>query len=137
MILCPKSCIGSSLWKKPISNGGKSLSSYREMFELAQGLWDYKTSDLNCSYEAHIQKEALTICEYKVFASFLCVLSLSSVLGRLFQLYCDTDSLGRTTPAWDITSPSPSFPTFSIYVLQIYYWGRGNSSDLKHFIVCF
>ena len=33
--------------------GGKLWSSYRTVFELIQGgLWDSKTSDLNCSYEA-------------------------------------------------------------------------------------
>ena len=42
--------------------------------ELAQGLQDSKTSDLNCSYEALVQEEALTICQDRVLASLLCVL---------------------------------------------------------------
>ena len=67
--------------------GGKLFSSYRPVFELAQSLRDSKTNDLNCSYEALVQKNALTICHDGVFASFLCVLSLSSVLGRFIQLY--------------------------------------------------
>ena len=36
---------------------GKLFSSYRTVFELAQGLWDSKTSDLNCSYDALVQME--------------------------------------------------------------------------------
>ena len=67
--------------------GGKLFSSYRPVFELAQSFRDSKTNDLNCSYEALVQKNALTICHDGVFASFLCVLSLSSVLGRFIQLY--------------------------------------------------
>ena len=63
---------------------GKLFSSFRTVFELAQSLRDSKTSDLNCSYEAPIQKEALAIC-YGMFASFLCVLSLLSVLGAFIQ----------------------------------------------------
>ena len=36
--------------------GGKLFFSYRTVFELAQSLRDSKTSDLNCSYEALVQK---------------------------------------------------------------------------------
>ena len=61
--------------------GDKLFSSNRTVLELAQSLWHSKTSDLNCLYEALSQREALTICQDRVFASFLCVLSLSSVLG--------------------------------------------------------
>ena len=35
--------------KSQLVIGGKLFSSYRTVFELAQGLWDSKTSDLNCS----------------------------------------------------------------------------------------
>ena len=49
---------------------GKLFSSYRTLFELAQGLRDSKTCDLNCSYEALVQKEALTIYQDRVFVSF-------------------------------------------------------------------
>ena len=49
--------------------GGKLFSSYRTVFELAQGLHS-KTSDSNCSYEALVQKEVL-----------------SSVLQKFIQLY--------------------------------------------------
>ena len=52
----------------------------KAFFELAQGVWDSKLNYLNCSHERLVQKEALTICQNRVFGSFLCVLSLSSVL---------------------------------------------------------
>ena len=45
--------------------------SYKTVFQIAQGLRDFKTRDLNCSYEALVQKEALTICEDRVLATFL------------------------------------------------------------------
>ena len=45
-----------------------------------------KTSDLNCSYEALVQKEAMTIYQDRVCALFLWVLSLSSVLGMFIQM---------------------------------------------------
>ena len=64
----------------------KLFSSYRGVFELIQSLRDSKTSDLNCSYEAFVEKEALAIC-HGMFASFLCVLSLLSVFGRFIHLY--------------------------------------------------
>ena len=67
--------------------GGKLFSSYRTVFVLAQGLRKSLARDLNCSYEVLVQKEALTICQDRVFASFLCVLSLLSVLGKFKQLY--------------------------------------------------
>ena len=67
------------------------------MLELAQGFGDSKASDSNCFYEALVQKEALTICQDGVFVLFLCVLPLS-VLERFVHLYCDTGSLGRSTP---------------------------------------
>ena len=46
-------------------------------------------------YEALVWREALTICQDRVFASFLCVLSLASVLGSFIHMYCDTGSLGK------------------------------------------
>ena len=45
--------------------------SYKTVFEIAQGLQDSKTSDLNCSYEVVVQKEALTTCQDRVLATFL------------------------------------------------------------------
>ena len=74
--------------KSQLVISGKLFSSYRTLFELAQGLRDSKTYDANFSYEALVQKKAL-------FCIFLCVLSLSSVLGRFIYLYCDTGSLER------------------------------------------
>ena len=61
--------------------GGKLFSSYRTVFELVRGLRDTKTNGLNCSYEALVQKEAMTISQERMFASFLCVLSLSSAIS--------------------------------------------------------
>ena len=96
----------------------KLYSSYRTVFELAQGFWDSKTIALNGSYEVPLQKEALTICQDKVFASFLCVLWLSSVLGRFIILYCDTSSQGRSTPAWRVKPLSS--PTFLIASYKLF-----------------
>ena len=67
------------------------------MLELAQGLRDSKTSDLNCSYETLVQKAPLTICQDMVFTSFLCILSFS-VLGSFMHVYCDTSSLKLSLP---------------------------------------
>ena len=88
------------------------------MFELAQGFGDSKASDSNCSYEALVQKEAMTICQDRVFGLFLCVLPLS-VLGRFVHLYCDTGSLGGSTPVWGVMPIL--FPTFPIHLLLIYH----------------
>ena len=60
---------------------GKLLSSYRTVFSTVPS-GDSKTSDLNGFYKVLVQKEALTICQDRTFASFLCVLSLSSVLAK-------------------------------------------------------
>ena len=40
----------------------KLFSSYWTVFELGQGLRDFKTSDLDCSHEALAQTKALAIC---------------------------------------------------------------------------
>ena len=88
--------------------GGKLFSFYyKTVFELAQSLQDFKTSDLNWfpGCEALAQNEALTLCQDKVFASFLCVLSLSSVLERFIHLCYYTGSLGRSTPTWETKAP--------------------------------
>ena len=52
-------------------NSAMLEKSYKTVFQIAQGLRDFKTRDLNCSYEALVQKEALTICEDRVLATFL------------------------------------------------------------------
>ena len=41
----------------------------KAFFELAQGVWDSKLNYLNCSHERLVQKEALTICQNRVFGS--------------------------------------------------------------------
>ena len=104
------------------------------------GIAHSKTIDLNWSYEALAQKEALTLCQDRAFASFLCVLSLASVLGRFTHLYCDNGSLGRGAPLHG--KKSPLFPLFSL-ISNIYICceniiaGRGKSTALQHFINCF
>ena len=64
------------------------------LFGFLSGITQSKIIDLNRSCEALAQKEGLTVCQDRAFASFPCVLSLSSVLGRFTHLYCDTSSLG-------------------------------------------
>ena len=58
---CWATCLNATYYAQhPESVYGKSqsvicdklFSSYRTVFKLAQGLWDPKTSELNCSYEA-------------------------------------------------------------------------------------
>ena len=107
---------------------GKLFSSYRTVFEQTQGLRDSKARDLNCSYKAFVQKEVLTICQDRVFASFLYVLSLSSVLGRLIHLCCATGSLGRSTHAWEVNPPllSRILNIFAVNVL----WKAGEKSSV-------
>ena len=60
---------------------GKLFSSYRTVFSTVSS-GDSKTSDSNCFYKVLVQKEALTICQDRTFASFLCALLLSSVLTK-------------------------------------------------------
>ena len=73
------------------------------------GITQSKTIDLNWSYEALVQKEALTVYQDRTFASFPCVLSLSSVLGRFKHLYCDAGSLGRGALS-HVKIPPPPLP---------------------------
>ena len=54
------------------------------------------------SYEALVWKKTLSICQDRIFASILGVLSLSSVLRSFIHVYCDSGSLGRNTPAWGV-----------------------------------
>ena len=96
--------------------GGKLFCSYRTVFGLGQGLRDSKTSDLNCLYEALVQREALKICQDRVFGSFLCSSSIISSRERFMRLYCDTSSLGRSAPVGE--SP-PSSPTFPIHLFAV------------------
>ena len=49
--------------KRQFVMGGTLFSFYMTLFKLAQGLRDSKASDLNCLYEALVQKEALTRCQ--------------------------------------------------------------------------
>ena len=60
-----------------------------------------RLGSLDTEWPSHglVWKEALTICQDRLFASFLYVLSLSSVLGSFIHMYCDTGSLGKYTPA--------------------------------------
>ena len=56
--------------KSQYVTAGKLFSSYSAMFELAQGLWDPKISDLNYLYEALVHKEALIIYQDRICAQF-------------------------------------------------------------------
>ena len=62
------------------------------------GIAHSKIIDLNWSYKALAQKEALTLCQDRAFASFSCVLSLALALGRFIRLHCHTGSWGRGAP---------------------------------------
>ena len=100
----------------------------------SSGLFHSKIIDLNWSYEARAQKEALTICEDRAFASFSCVLSLSSVLGRFTRLYCDTGSLGRGVPRMGC-NVYPSSPTFPIYVFAVNILSRAGKKPQPYSIL--
>ena len=64
-----------SIYEKSQYIMGGELFSSRTVFELAQGLWVSNKSDLNSLYEALVDRSI----DHRVFASFLRVLSLSSV----------------------------------------------------------
>ena len=83
---------------------------------LFSGIAHSKTIDLNWSYKALAQREALTLGQDRAFESFSCVLSLASVLGRFTHLYCDTGLFGRGAP---MGSKAHRFPLHSqhIYLL--------------------
>ena len=86
-ILCLTSYTEINLWKRPTVIASKLFSSYFPPVFSTGSSRDSKTSDLNRFYEALVWKEALAICQDRVFASFLCALSLSSVLWRFIHLY--------------------------------------------------
>ena len=68
----------------------------------SSGVVHSKVTDLNWSYEALSQKEALTVCEDRAFASVSCVLSLSSILVRkVYSVLWYQLSGERSTPAWE------------------------------------
>ena len=81
-------------FKKVMCSPPPPLPLPPSLFGFFSGITQSKIIDLNRSYEALAQKEGLTVCQDRAFASFPCVLSLSSVLGRFTHLYCDTSSLG-------------------------------------------
>ena len=80
--------------------GGTLFSSRRTLVELAQGLRDSKTSDLNFLYEVLVQKEVLGICHDRVFTSwgmlpssdtfpiYLFAANISSKIGGKNELCC-------------------------------------------------
>ena len=111
--------------------------SYKTVFEIAQGLQDSKTSDLNCSYEVVVQKEALTTCQDRVLATFLWVLSLSSVLGRIIHLYCDTSLLGRSTLKMGSKAPPLYSGIPNIFAVNILSNTGKKPPALKHFLSWF
>ena len=111
---------------------GKLFSPSRTIFELAQGLLDSNTSEQNCSFEALVQREALTICQDKVVESFLCVLSLSSVLGKFLHYSC------IVILAHQGGAPPPLLP-YSQYICckHIYIIKDRENPQSEHFINCF
>ena len=67
--------------------GGKLSSSYRTLFELTQGLRDSKTSELNCSYVALAQKDALIICHNRVCHECLYSCIALPMVCKIFNVY--------------------------------------------------
>ena len=74
--------------------GGNFFSSYSTMFELR----DSKASDLNCLYEALVQKKTLIICHDRVFTSFLCVLSSSLWFNITGSFACKINHFVQSKP---------------------------------------
>ena len=66
---------------------GKLFSSIGQCLAQRDPLWDSEKNYLNCFYEALVQEESFTIYQDRVFASFLCALSLPSILGWFINLY--------------------------------------------------
>ena len=99
------------------------------MFELAQALWDYKTSDLNCSYEADIQKAALTIS--------IMMISFRKILTAVMWYWLTREEHSCMGDNLPLSLFSHIVNIYSQYILKTYYRRRGNSPDLKHFVVCF
>ena len=85
----------------------------------ASGIAHSKIIDLNWSYKVLAQKEALTICKDRAFASFSCVLSLYIISFRKVH----TSVLWywiigeKSTLAWEV-KPSSS-TTFPVYVFPV------------------
>ena len=78
-ILCPKSCIEISLWEKQSVIGGKLYSSHRTVFERAQGLWDYKTSDLKFLVWATFHERSIDHVSWQgVCIIFMCSITIIS-----------------------------------------------------------
>ena len=75
--------MNSVYWKSQSIRGSKSFSSRR--------LFEHRVFEI--PKQVTWITPILTICQDRLFTSFLCVLSLSSVLGRLIR-YCDTGIYG-------------------------------------------
>ena len=72
--------------------GGELFCSYRIVFGLAQGLWDFETGDIvNCSYEVLVQKEAIeNISRYGIAIIVMCsVITISFCFIKVHT--CDSD----------------------------------------------
>ena len=121
--ICPTSCTEISFWKKPVSIGGKLCYSYRKVFELAQGLRDFKTKDLDCSYEALVQKEAFVEMSREGICTILCVLLLSTRKEHPCM------RRGRVKPLLLFHTPN----IHAVIILL----KTGKSTALKDFINCF
>ena len=83
------------------------------------GIAHFKITDLNWSYKALAQKEALNLCQYRAFASFLCVLSLFYRIQEGSHIFIMIPVIGeRSTDPWRGSKVS-HFPTFPIYIFGV------------------
>ena len=102
----------------------------------------FQIIDLNLSCKAFSQKGALNFCLDRESASFSCVLSSASVLGRFI---CIVHWLTgeRITPAWEVKPTHPFPHNLFSHIPNIYNCckniieGKGKSTALQHFTSCF
>ena len=82
---------------------GKLFFSYRSVWTSTESSrFQNKWFEL-LLWDTSLEKKHWIICQDRVFASFLFVLSLLSVLGS--HLYCNNSSLGRNTHTWEVKLP--------------------------------
>ena len=76
---------------------------------------------------ANFEEQFILICDYFRIASFLCVLSLSSVLRSFIHMYCDTGSLGKYTPTSGFSvNISKGWGELEILLEEVFLPGEGN-----------
>ena len=92
--------------------GGKLFSSYRTVFELAQqGLWDSKTSDLNCCMRHLSRKSIEDMSRWRICIIFMCSVMIISFIweGSYICIVIPTYSGGAPSVGVNFSS-SPAFP---------------------------